>query len=62
MVSNYMERDFPGGSVVRNPPCNAGDVDSVSGVGTKIPHTVGATKPTESKRSCRLQLRPDADK
>ena len=27
IVSNY--RGFPGGSVVRNPPANAGDVDSI---------------------------------
>ena len=30
--------DVPGGPVVRNPSCNAGDVGSVSGQGTKIPH------------------------
>ena len=62
MVSNYPERDFPRGSVVRNLPCNAGDMGSMSGLGTKIPHTMGAAKPTQSKRSGRLQLRPDTDK
>ena len=31
-------RDYPGGPVVKNPPCNAGDLGSVPGWGTKIPH------------------------
>ena len=29
--------DFPGGPVVKNPSCNAGDMGSVPGQGTKIP-------------------------
>ena len=29
-------RDFPGGPVVKNPPCNAGEVGSIPGQGTKI--------------------------
>ena len=33
-----MMRDFPGGPVVENPSANAGDVSSISGPGTKIPH------------------------
>ena len=33
--------DFPGGPVVKNPPSNAGDVDSIPGRGTKIPHAAG---------------------
>ena len=32
-------RDFPGGGVVKNPPCNAEDVGSIPGWGTKIPHS-----------------------
>ena len=31
-------RDFPGGPVVKNLLCNAVDVDSIPGQGTKIPH------------------------
>ena len=31
------KRDFPGGPVVKNLPCNAGDVGSIPGWGTKIP-------------------------
>ena len=29
-----------GGPVIKNPPHNAGDVGSVPGLGTKIPHSV----------------------
>ena len=32
-------RDFPGGSVVKNPFYNAGDMGSIPGQGTKISHT-----------------------
>ena len=31
---------FPGGSVVKNPPANAGDTDSTPGWRTKIPHAL----------------------
>ena len=30
--------DFPGGPVVKNPPCNIWDMGSILGQGTKIPH------------------------
>ena len=33
--------DFPSGPVVKNLPFNAGDVGSVPGMGTKIPHALG---------------------
>ena len=33
------DRDFAVGSGVKNPPCNAGDVDLIPVQGTKIPHT-----------------------
>ena len=32
-------RDFPGSPVVKNPPCNAGDMGSIPSQGTEIPHT-----------------------
>ena len=38
-------RDFPGGPVVKNPPSNAGDVGSIPGRGTKIPHATGQLSP-----------------
>ena len=34
-------QDFPGGSVVKNPPASAGDMGSIPGLGTKIPHDTG---------------------
>ena len=34
-------REFPGGPVVKNLPCNAGDMGSVPGRGTQIPHAMG---------------------
>ena len=38
--------DFPGGSVVKNLPCNAGDAGSIPGQGTKIPRAVGQLSPS----------------
>ena len=32
--------DFPGGPVVKNLPCSVGDVGSIPGQGTKIPHVL----------------------
>ena len=37
--------NFSGGTVVKNPPCKAGDVGSISGWGTQSPYAIGATKP-----------------
>ena len=31
-------KDFPGGPVVKNLPCNAGDMSSIPGRGNKTPH------------------------
>ena len=39
-------RDFPGGPVVKNLPCNAGNVGSIPGWGTKIPHYLVQLSPT----------------
>ena len=44
-TNNFMQQknivrflDFPGGPVVKNLACNAGDRGSIPGQGTKIPH------------------------
>ena len=42
------DRDFPGGPVVKNPPCNAGDTGSIPGQGTKILHIAGQLSPRAS--------------
>ena len=34
-------RNFRGGPVVKNLPCNAGDVGLIPGLGTKIQHAAG---------------------
>jgi len=53
-------RDLPGGPVVKNRPCDAGDAGSVPGWGTKIPHAMEQLgTPTKIPR---LQLRPDTAK
>ena len=39
-------QDFPGGPVFKNLPSNAGDVGSIPGQGTKIPHATGQLNPS----------------
>ena len=41
-------RDLPGGSVVKNPPSNAGDSGLIPGPGTKIPDASGQLSPFSS--------------
>ena len=36
---------IPGGPVVKNPSCNAGDSGSIPGQGTKNPHAMGQLSP-----------------
>ena len=42
-------QDFPGGPVVKNPPCNVKDAGSVPGWGTKIPHALPQLTPDVAK-------------
>ena len=44
-------RDFPGGTVVKNPPYSLGDVGSISGRGIKIPHGVEQLSPCDATTS-----------
>ena len=37
--------DFPGGPVVESLACNAGDVGSIPGQGTRVPHAAGQLSP-----------------
>ena len=41
LFKNMKTWDFPGGPVVKDLPSNAGDVGSIPGWGTKIPHATG---------------------
>ena len=43
--------DFPDGPVVKNLPSNAGDIGSIPGWGTKIPHAVGQLAERETQHS-----------
>ena len=38
-------RDFPGGPVVKNSPCNAGETGSIPSQETKILHATGLLSP-----------------
>ena len=49
-------RDFPGGPVVKNPPCNAGEAGSIPSQETKILHAAGLLSPHASNRAHLLQL------
>ena len=42
--------DFPGGPEVKNPPSSAGDMGSIPGRGTKIPHATGQLSPRATTR------------
>ena len=44
-----MIQDFPGGPVVKNLPCNAGDMGLIPGWGTKTPHTEEELSPLASQ-------------
>ena len=41
LVEISLNGDFPDGLLVKNPPSNAGDMGSIPGWGTKIPHAMG---------------------
>ena len=47
--------DFPGGPVVKNPHSNAGDMGSIPGQGTKIPHAVEQLSPSVVTREVRMR-------
>ena len=54
-------RDFPGGPVVKNLSCNAGDTGPILGRGTKIPHASGQLSPrTTTTEPARLNYRAHA--
>ena len=49
--------DFPGGPVVKNPPSNAGDVGSIPGRGTKIPHAGHLSPRTTTRESTQPKIK-----
>ena len=62
VIKTYERRDFPGGPVVKNPSCNAGEAGSVPCRGTKTPHAMGqlslraATREPTCSGACTPQL------
>ena len=44
IIKKSTSRDFPGGTVVKNPPANAGDTGLSPGLG-KIPHATEQLSP-----------------
>jgi len=50
-----INRDFPVGPVVRNPPSNAGNSGSIPGQGTKIPHLSPQLSPGPTSREDPVQ-------
>ena len=65
MVTEYLffssvSRDFPGGTVVKNPPANAGDMDLSPGLGrSHMPRSNWARAPqllSLRSRACKPQL------
>ena len=57
---------LPGGPVITNPPCNAGDVGFIPAWGTKTPHALEHLRLRAATRVCAphqrshmMQLRPD---
>ena len=54
MLTSNIPREFPGGPVAKNPPCNAGDVGSIPGWGTKIPRIAEwiSPCPTTTQPAC----------
>ena len=55
----WTRRDFPGGPVVKNLPCNADDMSSIPEQGTKISHAEKQLSPCDTTReSVRCNERP----
>ena len=44
------KQGFPGGTLVKNLPSNAGDAGLIPGQGTKIPHATGQLNPRAASR------------
>ena len=52
--------DIPGGPMVKNPPCNAGNLGSTPDWGTKILHAAGSLSPhtptSENPKHCNTDI------
>ena len=67
LLTSELPRDSPGGPVVKNLPCNAGDSGLIPAQGTKVshaaeqlsPHTITKESVGHKEGSHMPQLRPD---
>ena len=55
-IKKHLQKDVPGGPVVKNPPCNAGDVGSIPGLGTEIPQALGQLSSHTATTEAAIQL------
>ena len=55
------EREFPGCPVVRNPPSNVGNVGSIPGRGSKVPHASEQLKPPMTTRESQQAANKDPE-
>ena len=55
--------DYTCGPVLKNPPCNAGDVGSIPGKGTKFPHVAEQLSPgaATTKPKCSKAYTPQLE-
>ena len=55
--------DYTGGPVLKNPLCNAGDMGSIPGEGTKIPHATERLSPgtATTKPECSKAYTPQLE-
>ena len=49
-------QDLPGSPLVKNPLSNAGDMGSIPGQGTEIPHSIGQLTPRPATRVTETML------
>ena len=45
LIRKRVEGDFPGGSAMKNPPANSGNMGLIPSQGTKNPHALGQVSP-----------------
>ena len=55
-MKNNNDKNFPGGSVVKNPPSNTGGGGLIPGQGTKISHAVGQQSPLATTKIQHSQI------
>ena len=57
VLIRVQSRNFPGGPVVKNLPCNAGDTGLIPGRGTKILHAVEKPGPCATTKTQHSQVK-----